>query len=144
MLPVLDRIVNTAKGLDESLLWRNFYKMDDRSGGPFISGWIVRWFPYVRNRDDSISKNRILEQDVRPIADLKEIDLSNSLVHYQFPSGLSVVPFEWLYYSRQYDMEFIAGFMSYTQDRNTLALRPKIGWAVREKPTFANFPICRW
>ncbi|MGC9524372.1 MAG: DUF4419 domain-containing protein [Limnospira sp.] len=142
LLPVLDRIVKTAKGLDESLLWRNLYKIEDGSGGPFISGWIVQWFPYLRNHDDSIYKNQSFEVEGTPIAGLKDITLSGSLTHSQFPSGLSVAPFEWLYYSRQYDMEFIAGFTSYTQDQNTLALRPKIGWAVREKPTFANTPIC--
>jgi hypothetical protein len=30
-------------------------------------------------------------------------------------------------------MEFIAGFVGATQRGNDLALRPKIGWAIRER-----------
>ncbi len=29
--PILDRLVNTAKGIDESTFWRNFYKLLDMS-----------------------------------------------------------------------------------------------------------------
>jgi hypothetical protein len=29
-------------------------------------------------------------------------------------------------------MEFLAGFVGFTQEADSLRLRPKIGWAVRE------------
>lgn len=137
--PIVDRIVNTAKGLDESLFWRNFYKIQDMSGGPLISGWIVRWFPYIQNHDGTMRENTMTENtrsfwEPEPIKGLKDIKLCGSLTHSKFPSGLSAAPFKWKYYNQEYDMEFIAGFTSYTQDKETLAVRPKIGWAVREKP----------
>ena len=31
-------------------------------------------------------------------------------------------------------LEFIAGFTCFTQDETTLAVRPRIGWAVAERP----------
>jgi hypothetical protein len=31
-------------------------------------------------------------------------------------------------------MEFIGGILGVSQDRETLSLRPEIGWAVRDKP----------
>ena len=51
------------------------------------------------------------------------------------PTGLSTVPFVWKYMGTNYNMDFVAGFTSFTQDQDTLAVRPKIGWAVRDKPT---------
>jgi hypothetical protein len=50
------------------------------------------------------------------------------------PSGLSQVPFLWRngIAGRKRRMEAIGGLIGVTQDPETLALRPKVGWAVRE------------
>ena len=48
------------------------------------------------------------------------------------PSGLSKAPFRWEYLDRSFDMEFLGGFVGVSQDRETLAVKPEIGWAVRE------------
>ena len=48
------------------------------------------------------------------------------------PGGLSKAPFRWEYLDRTFDMEFLGGFVGVAQDQETLALRPEIGWAVRE------------
>jgi hypothetical protein len=50
------------------------------------------------------------------------------------PSGLSKAPFRWNYLDRSFDMEFLGGFVGVAQDPETLAVRPEIGWAVREAP----------
>jgi hypothetical protein len=53
----------------------------------------------------------------------------------RFPAGLSSVPFD-LFIGNDKEnkesMEFVAGFVGMTQEEGTLALRPEIGWAVRE------------
>jgi hypothetical protein len=49
------------------------------------------------------------------------------------PPALSVAPFTWEYIGEKLPMEFVAGFVGVTQDAATLALRPEIGWAVRER-----------
>jgi hypothetical protein len=51
-----------------------------------------------------------------------------------FPSGLSNAPFHWDYLDRNFEMEFLGGFVGVAQDQETLTLRPEIGWAVREAP----------
>jgi uncharacterized protein DUF4419 len=51
-----------------------------------------------------------------------------------FPNGLSKAPFRWNCLDRTFDMEFLGGFVGVAQDQETLALRPEIGWAVREVP----------
>ena len=50
------------------------------------------------------------------------------------PSGMSKAPFRWAYLDRSFDMEFLGGFVGVSQDRETLAVKPEIGWAVREAP----------
>ncbi|XXY47471.1 DUF4419 domain-containing protein [Sorangium sp. So ce269] len=48
------------------------------------------------------------------------------------PSGISTAPFLWHHLGSELDMEFLAGFVGGAQDKHGLALRPAIGWAVRE------------
>jgi hypothetical protein len=48
------------------------------------------------------------------------------------PSGLSKAPFRWHHLDRSFDMEFLGGFVGLSQDKEMLAVRPEIGWAVRE------------
>jgi hypothetical protein len=47
---------------------------------------------------------------------------------------MSKAPFSWDYLDRSFDMEFLGGFVGVSQDRETLAVKPEIGWAVREAP----------
>ena len=68
-----------------------------------------------------------------------------SITTSDLPTGLSTVPFVWNYLGTTYNMDFVAGFTSFTQDPDTYAVRPKIGWAVRDKPTSTvpGFPTSR-
>jgi hypothetical protein len=50
------------------------------------------------------------------------------------PFGLSKAPFCWDYRDHSFDMEFLGGFVGVSQDKDTLAVKPEIGWAVREAP----------
>src|SRR5207248_1852105 len=50
----------------------------------------------------------------------------------EFPTGLARAPLFWKYRKREFDMEFLGGFVGVAQDARTLCLRPEIGWAVRE------------
>ncbi|MGB6231469.1 MAG: DUF4419 domain-containing protein [Litorimonas sp.] len=45
---------------------------------------------------------------------------------------MNSAPMIWSYFGRKLQMELLAGFIGATQDPATLALRPRIGWAVRE------------
>ncbi len=50
----------------------------------------------------------------------------------RFPGGLVRVPFTWHYLRADYAMEFLGGLVGVRQDRETLGLRPEVGWAVRQ------------
>jgi hypothetical protein len=44
------------------------------------------------------------------------------------------VPFVWEYLGKEYDYQFLAGVLTIEQDKDSRAIRPRIGWAVREAP----------
>lgn len=48
--------------------------------------------------------------------------------------GLSKVLFQWEFplQNLAFDMEFVGGFVGVSQDQQTLAVRPEVGWAVLE------------
>ena len=52
-----------------------------------------------------------------------------------FPSGLARAPFLWEYLGQKHAMEFLGGFVGVSQEQATWALRPEIGWVIREQVT---------
>lgn len=139
ILPILDRIARNAAGKDDTQLWQNIYKVIDGSGGPYMSGWISDFFPYVGYEEDKY-RNPSLERERKftlgsssPDEDEMTSDpSSHCITSRMLPSPLSQVPFKWEYHSTEYEMELLAGFVGFTQEHATLQIRPKIGWAVRD------------
>ena len=126
LVPALDRVAANAAGRDDAALWQSFYKWKDESGGPYITGWIMDFFPYRPERATLWSADC-----TKAFTGLRSGDL---------PTGLSTAPFRWQFPARAVDMQFIAGFTAFTQDAATFAVRPKIGWAVREAPVASAPP----
>jgi hypothetical protein len=125
LIPVLDHFARASDGDVDTRWWNGFYKEGGGSGGPFISGHAVKLFPYL-GKPGKYERNRLVGEAPRHWADgLKPGD---------FASGLSVAPFVWNYFTSKFDMDFVAGFVGASQDRDTLAIRPEIGWAVRDRP----------
>jgi hypothetical protein len=123
--PVLDEFVRSAEGRPDRQFWRSFYKWNDSSGGPFISGWINAFFPYLED-EKSLGE---------PI--LSPNDGGGGLIHEgicsdRFPSGMSLAPFVWDYLGTRIPMKLFAGFAGVSQNPGTLEVRPAIGWAVAE------------
>lgn len=147
LAPLLDRIANNAAGRDDAELWRDFYKNDESSGGPYIDGWMVDFFPFMNtsiyldehgNETTGWTEDdygfKIIE-NVTHVNVLKpyDADLHNAnrgIVTSTFPGSLSRVPFTWNYLELEFDMEFVAGFTGIEQDKKTMSVRPVIGWGV--------------
>ena len=139
LLPIMEQIARNAAGADDPVLWQNIYKIDDRSGGPYISGWIRRFFPYIQGYDLSNCKSYAdVKQAKKIIVRNGWLDVDDEPREFSgmktanFPSSLSKVPLTWLYFDQVFEMEMLAGFVGYSQDEETRAIRPKIGWAVRD------------
>ena len=97
------------------------YKYNGRSGGPYVTGWIITLFPYLGSGVKE--RNPFLKKWNKKMTD-------GGVTTPSFPRGIVYTPFKWMYLGDEIPMHFYAGFMSVTQDPHTLALRPEIGWAV--------------
>lgn len=152
IVPILERIARNAAGADDPELWKNIYKMNSMSGGPYVTGWITDFVPYVEVvRDVHIATGKVMEkmQDYpdypgdsgkyrqvrllkrnrmlgKPPSEFEGVSLDS------LPNGLSRVPFAWNVLGMRHEMEFVGGFFAIEQRAENLALKPKIGWAVRD------------
>jgi hypothetical protein len=157
--PILSQFVRASRGDVDTQFWRSIYKWNGESGGPVITGWITAFFPYLRDR-----QTRRADRPVKELltgGESVEWCLSTERerprrgrgyatspsappppgsrfvegpTFEDLPGGLSKAPFRWELPEREFAMEFLGGFMGVAQDHETLALRPEIGWAVREEP----------
>ena len=117
--PVIQKIIDTKKGEFDSAFWMNMVKYHEIGFyGSYdgIDGWILKFYPYKRDGKRS---------------DFKEIKGTGDL-----PSEIANVPFVFEVQDgarnvvATYNMEFWAGFMGVTQNKNTFSVKPEIGWAV--------------
>jgi hypothetical protein len=126
--PVLDQFVLAAKGEIDVSFWKSWYKEGGGSGGPFISGHVNAFFPYVDSRNQ---RNKYMGT-YKPMS-------GNTLS--DFNQSLSKVPFIWNYHDSIFPMEFIGGLIGLTQDAQG-SVRCAFGWAVRDEAVpLSNYPI---
>ncbi len=50
-----------------------------------------------------------------------------------FPKGLAEAPVVWKYHGKIIDLNFKAGFVGATQDKQTGTIRPLVGWFIEKK-----------
>jgi hypothetical protein len=126
--PVLFELWRTAKGAPNPTFWRAIFKTRDEAGfygkpSTHVSGWIARFIPYVG--DKTKTQNPLV---------LGKVDEINQRT---LPRGFAQAPFK-LQRSdtgEETKMLAFAGILGIDQDAATLALRPKIFWAVGKEPT---------
>jgi len=121
--PICEHFARASRGDVDVSHWQAICKLRSAYGGDIINGWIAMLFPYLPEFADGPCSLR------NPIFETGEgIHLLNT------PPSLSRVPFSWrnVVTQRARLMEAIAGFVGVTQDLETLALKPKVGWAVRK------------
>ena len=145
LIPILEEFVKTRQGNVNLSFWNNIYNYHVPKGKwslrcppppkPYVNGWIIKFFPILPNG----LKNIYLKENKNLLTVLKENDLEiddfpNGLEINEFTTGISKTEFIWndLVRNEKYDMELLAGFIGIRQDKATKALRPEIGWAVRE------------
>jgi len=128
LLPVLDQFVAAAAGSADREFWRSIYKQHHASGGPYVTGWINVLFPYL----DGGAPERIRRNEYanRWLQDMDE-EFCGATVG-AFPRGLSHVPLTWDYQETLIPMRLSGGFVGISQDPQTRAVRPAIGWAVQD------------
>ena len=115
--PIIEKIIETTKGSIDKEFWMNMFKYHtlETYGKPeVVDGWIVKFFPYSKGGERN---------------GLKELYGSNNL-----PDEIVKVPVIALdtLTKEVHNIELWAGFIGLEQNRETFALRPKIGWLVHE------------
>lgn len=121
--PIVQQFVKASKGEIDLNHWKNICKLEDAYGGDFINGWVAKLFPYLRAYVSGPCT------EINPIFTTGE-----GFQTFLAPSGLSQVPFEWIDMpsGTKRSMEAIGGLVGVVQDKETLALEPIAGWAIRE------------
>jgi hypothetical protein len=125
-MPVLDQFVAAAQGSADREFWQSLYKVGGDSGGPYVTGFVNVFFPYIGWDDDMTFNRTALEWS----ASMRTDDGPTPSI---IPPGLSMVPFDWTHLRETFPMQFLGGFVGATQDPDTLAIRPSIGWAVADR-----------
>lgn len=122
--PIIQQFINASENKIDNSFWSNIFKRKDESGGPYITGWVIKFFPYISDGNQKLIKN--------PYIDREPKEFMEGLETNQFNSGLSKAEFIWSYFDKKYEMKFLAGFIGIKQDEKSLTLRPEIGWLVKD------------
>jgi hypothetical protein len=129
LLPVLDQFVKVFGGTADPAFWGELYKIGGGSGGPYVTGIVNVFFPYLKGYHGESEPNNFM--------DWKSPRFGGPTTD-TIPSGLSSVPFTWEFYETNYPMVFLGGFVGAVQDG--LNIRPAQGWGVADSDENAERP----
>lgn len=130
---------NASAGEANLNFWRNFVKHSGGSGGPYVSGFINAFFPFVRGyvRKDGKLVEVLKKNFTMDNKDGKSFEQCiYDRVYYHgpntdaIPNSVSAVPMKWSYYADKFNMQLISGMFGITVYED--GFRPVIGWAVGE------------
>ena len=104
----IDNMIGIVNGKDKKSFLNSFYKFESTSGAEWITGEILRLFPYKRTTtyDD---QNKKIFKFVRFDYDINKSHWSGKVLGIatdSFPSGVTSVPFIWDYNGNQINMNF--------------------------------------
>jgi hypothetical protein len=144
--PILDQFVDAASGKVDLEFWRRIYKLHEAYAVQRINGWVVNLFPYIEDGTKKnpclgqwmtipLNKKRKVSKSKYSSIDIDEDGLESDL----FPPGIASTPFVLKFLlGKEYNMVLFAGFMAATQDPETLAIHPEIGWGVADEKAEKN------
>lgn len=134
LLPVLDRIVATAEGADETPFWQSFFHYQSGSIGAALTGWINVLYPYLvdRRTKQATIPNEFMagwkKNFAKPIRNWQE-QMGPGLS--QIPGGLASAPVKFtdLRTGNEHMLRFVGGMFGVVEDAAGV-LAPEFGWAI--------------
>ena len=136
--PVLQEFVNASRGKANQAFWKDIYKNADAYGERYLSGWMIKFFPYVKfhgewlehsedEEEPSKVENKFVRNEFLRGNDYWKCNLTTE----NFPSGLSRVPLIWNnhFTGEHLNMELCSGFFGMRQYAD-MSLEPLVSWAV--------------
>ncbi len=137
--PVIKQFINAVNNKPNQDFWKNIYKNEELYGGTVISGWILKFFPYLKGMrivPSADSSDALMYEDsIYPNPYLKGYRFLLSRVEMDnIPSGLSKVPVKWINQNNNTvtDIVVTSGFMATRQFKDN-TLMPLISWVVYEE-----------
>ncbi|MDR1331594.1 MAG: DUF4419 domain-containing protein [Tannerella sp.] len=119
--PLLAEFVNASKGNINKKFWQEMFKYHSQekyAAENIVDGWIVKFFPY-----DKKGKRNSLKE-LEGCGDLPDEIVKVDLKHIELNLDGTAI---------ETPLELWAGFIGDEQDKETLALKPVIGWMIRKK-----------
>ena len=104
----IDNMIGIVNGEDKKSFLNSFYKFESTSGAEWITGEILRLFPYKRTTTYDDQNNKTFKF-VRFDYDVNKSHWSGKVLGIatdSFPSGVTSVPFIWDYHGNQINMNF--------------------------------------
>ncbi|MCY0990426.1 DUF4419 domain-containing protein [Nannocystis sp. ILAH1] len=139
LVPLLDEFIAAFEGRPNLDLWAHIFKHRSASGAPDLRGWVQVFFPYLTDGGPQakLRENPVLRAAKRGSAKRSQGGLEPWITDERMdpgciPLGLARAPLSWNYLGEPHAMELLGGFVGIDEDPVTLALRPAIGWAVRD------------
>ena len=122
-LPHLSKLKQTAEGQPDVAWWQKIvHPVGGGSGISLLSGWLADFIPYVDNNKGTYDQAR---RDHRHWS----YGLINGIPYEDFMEAVTVTDFILNNNGHEIKMVWLAGFMGISQNAETGALRPAMGWA---------------
>lgn len=139
--PIILEFISASEGKQNTEFWKSIYKSASEYNGFYISGWIIKFFPYIKELEyrSGVYDEKTGEMRVGEVFLPNEfIDgdqyLLSTLSTDNFPSGIAKVPVTWKNYFKNItkQIEVYAGFFAIKQYADK-SLEPLISWAICEE-----------
>ncbi len=149
--PIVQQFINVYDNKIEKLFWKDIYKNATEYGGFYISGWVIKFFPYIVQKDYESEKtinetegliqvNKIFKPNPYLIGNQYHL---STLSTDNFPSGIAIIDVLWKnrYIGKDEKYNVNAGFFAIKQYRDKF-LMPLISWSVsKDKITVPNHEL---
>ncbi len=140
LVPILEKIVSTARGDIDTAFWVSFFRYQSGSGPSELTGWMLALFPYL-----------IVDHDKKTLAHnpflsswSERFDIANSRGSQRItdavqgpgmgaiPGSLVSAPVKYtdLSVDKTHSLRFVAGMFGVEQHAATRALAASFGWAI--------------
>jgi len=135
--PIILQFIKASKDDPDPEFWKSIYKNASEYNAFYISGWIIKFFPYVKTLDtigvyDETHEATKISELLKKNEFLDDNDyMLSTLSTDNFPSGLAKISIEWNnYFKRETkNIEVYSGFMGIKQYEDK-SLEPMISWAI--------------
>ena len=137
---IIEQFIQASEGNIDTAFWKDIYKNSEEYNAHYISGWIIKFFPYLEDTEiinwDDTTNHHSMEDPIKIIYKTNPYTkvnnyLKSTLSTDDFPSGISNVKLTWMNYFKhtKEDLELFGGFLGIKQHKD-MSLEPFVCWAL--------------